>query len=310
MNILIVGASGLIGQNLICKLSSLGFNLYCQSRKKQISKYKEIWIEHDLITQDWHNLGLPQVEVVYFLAGQTSIYYADESPSSDLIENVLGFIKLLEYLRNFNKNAFVVYTGTATQCGIPEASIIDEMVPDNPVSFYDLSKLTAEQYLLQFIRHGYVNGCSLRLANVFGGIAPGQKLDRGIIDRVFNRAISGKDITIFGDGNNLRDYIYIKDVISAFIELIDNRDSINGEVFYLSSGNSISLVNAFTTAINLAHEKNGVKVNLISQLPPAHLQKIEERSVKIDSKKIQLVTSWRPNYTLESGLRDSYNIQK
>ena len=306
MNILIVGASGLIGSNLMRQLSSHGFNLYCQSRKKQITQYNEIWIEHDLIDQDWRDLDLPKIDLVYFLAGQTSVYYADEFPSIDLSVNVLCFVRLLEYLRNFNSDTYVAYIGTATQCGISDLSLINEMVVDNPITFYDLSKLTAEKYLMQFIQQGYLKGCSFRLANVFGGSVLGQKSDRGIVDKVFKMALLGQDITIFGDGKNLRDYVYIKDVVDALVKVIGRLATTNGEVFYLSSGSSISLLDAFQAAINLAYEKTGNKVKLIHMPPPAGLSKIEERSVRIESKKIQTALSWSPKYSLEKGLRDAY----
>src|SRR3972149_3463042 len=99
------------------------------------------------------------------------------------------------------------------------------------MTFYDISKLAAEMYLGQYVREGWIRGCTLRLSNVYGRNKAGQQQDRGVIDKIFSRAMSGKSITIYGDGGYVRDYVFIDDVISAFVLAPEHAEQTNGRTF-------------------------------------------------------------------------------
>lgn len=307
MNILITGASGLIGGLLVEKLYADGYHLFCQSRNQYVDEPRITWIQHDLINDEWHNLALPQLDIAYHLASQTSTYKAKESPIEDLTINVIGLLRLLEYLRKQPMPAFVVLAGTATEVGLTDHLPINESFPDNPITFYDISKLTAEMYLKQYIREGWIKGCALRLANVFGRSMAAQQKDRGIIDKIFNRAISGQNISIYGDGDFLRDYIYIEDVISAFISAAENIEATNGRTFYIGSGNVLTLKDAFLKVIETAQKRTGYRVSLEHVQPPVDLSAIEYRNALIDSSAFQQATGWAPKFDFETGIKAAYN---
>ena len=307
MNILITGASGLIGTAIIEKLQGQDHKIYAISRSNKKSNGNINWIKHDLYNDSVSSLILPKkIDVVFHLSGQTSIYDARKNPIFDLNANVLGFLNLLEYFKSQRQKPFVVLAGTATEAGIVDLLPINEKTQDRPITFYDLSKLTAEMYLKQYIREGWARGCILRLANVYGRSQKQQLEDRGIVDKIFRRALAKKNITVFGDGNYIRDYVFIDDVVMAFILSEQFSDKTNGLTFYIGSGEGIALKDAFQAIIYLAAKLTGKTVSCEHVKPPDNLSEIEFRDAIIDSSAFTNLTGWKPRYSFTEGLDIAY----
>ena len=280
--------------------------LLCQSRVSRENSPGVEWIRHDLADDSWEILSGRPIDVVYHLAGQTSTYQARHDPRGDLAANVLGLLGLLEQLKRQTPPPFVVLAGTATEVGLSAVLPLHEGLPDRPVTFYDVSKLTAEMYLAQYVREKWVNGCTLRLGNVFGRNQAGQQADRGIIDRIFRQAVAGKAVTIYGDGHFLRDYVFIDDVVSAFVAAMEHGERTNGRTFYIGTGQGQSLKEAFAKVIAAAALFTGKRVGLQEVQPPPGLSEIETRNAVIDSAAFQEATGWRAQYDFESGLEAAY----
>jgi nucleoside-diphosphate-sugar epimerase len=304
MKILVTGATGLIGSALVRELRGK-HELFCQSREGHADADGVKWIAHDLVSDSWVGLRLPEFDVVYHLAGQTSTYSARNAPIADLAVNVTAFVKLLEHFKAQGTPPFIVLAGTATEVGLTKALPITEDMPDRPVTFYDISKLTAELYLKQYVREGWIKGCTLRLGNVFGGSRPGQQRDRGILDKVFTAAKSGETVEVYGDGMNLRDYIYINDVVSALIAAPMHSSETNGRSFNIGSGRGVALKDAFAKVAALAQP--GMRSVSLKYVPaPEGLSVIEQRDAVIDSSAFTAATGWKPRYDFESGLVAAY----
>ena len=307
LKILITGASGLLGSALLKRLDSEQHSVICQSRFTHEDKPNVKWIMHDLINDFWDGEIVSEIDVVYHLAGQTSTYQARQNPIEDLSINVLGLITLLEHLKKQAHPPFVVIAGTATEVGLAKKLPINENLPDHPITFYDISKFTAELYLKQYIKEGWLTGCALRFANVYGRSKTGQQADRGIIDKVFNKAAKGEKITIYGDGSYLRDYIFIDDVVSALVMATEHTDQTNGRSFYIGSGRGISLKDAFLKVISLAGIVTGNYAHHEFVIPPADLSEIEYRNAIIDSSAFHQATGWVPQYDFDTGLAAAYH---
>lgn len=300
------GASGFIGSALCERLLGEGHSLICLSRSAHEDATGVKWLRHDLVRDPWQELPRVDIDVAFHLAGQTSTYRARQDPIADASANVLGLLNLMEYLRNLARKPFVVIAGTATQVGLTERLPIDETMVDHPVTFYDIGKLAAEMYLMQYVKEGWLNGCSLRLANVFGRRSAGQQADRGILDRIFSQAMAGRKIAIYGDGTCLRDYIFIDDVVSALIAAPANAQKTGGRHFCIGSGRGISLKDAFVRVISLAAELTGVRICHEHVEPPADLSQIEFRNAVIDSTEFTRATGWTPQFKFEAGLDAAY----
>ena len=302
MNILITGARGLIGSALIERLRGSDNLIICQSRESHSDRPGLKWLKHDLLTDSWECLEPYEIDVVYHLAGQTSTYSARANPIADLTANVISLLNLLEYFRRSERRPFMVVAGTATEVGLSEWLPINEGLPENPITFYDLSKLTAEMYLKQYVRDGLANGCALRLSNVFGRSRPEQQRDRGILDKIFSMAAAGKVITIYGDGNYFRDYIFIDDVVAAFVAAAEYRQQTNGRGFYIGSGQGVLLKDAFLKVAALAVKINGTEMRHEYVDPPPDLSEIEYRNSVIDASAFRKATGWMPQYDFDAGI--------
>jgi nucleoside-diphosphate-sugar epimerase len=306
MRVLITGATGLIGSALLDRLRGSVDCIFCQSRSFHEDEPAVKWIKHDLVEHSWDSVALHDIDVVYHLAGQTSTYQAKQNPIEDLSVNVVGLLKLLDFFRSQATPPIVVIAGTATEVGLTDELPINEALADRPATFYDISKLTAEMYLKQYVEEGWIRGCALRFANVYGRGRWGQSADRGIVDKIFNRAVAGQTISIYGDGNYLRDYIFIDDVVSALIMAADSIVKTNGQSFYIGTGQGTTLTEAFLKIISQAAIHTGIRTRYEYVAPPADFSKIEYRNAIIDASAFTQATGWRPKYDFETGLQTAY----
>ena len=303
MRAIVTGATGLIGSRFVKLYGSSFKKLYQLGRSR--APIRAEWIDYDF--SSGLPLVLPEVDAVFHFAGQTSVYISRDDVLRAININTIGFVRMLDTLRKQDKLPFVVFAGTATQVGFTdERKPLDKDYCNNPISFYDISKLAAENYLLQYVREGWIKGCSLRLCNVYGGRKNGYNLDRGVIDKIFQKAIKGESISIFGSGNYLRDYIHIDDVVSAFFTSLKHFDRVNGKYFNIGTGQGIILKDAFNLVVRLAEEVSGQSVEIKHIEPPENISLIEFRSFIADMSKYKDATGWTPNFTLEEGVRHSY----
>lgn len=306
MKILVTGASGLIGGALVKQLREGSNSIFCQSRSFHEDEAGVKWFKHDLVNDSWDDLSLPDIDVIYHLAGQTSTYLARQNPIADLSFNVLALLNLLEQFRKQERPPFVVLAGTVTEVGLTDQLPINESFRDSPMTFYDISKLSAEMYLKQYVKEGFVNGCCLRLANVFGQMHSGQMLDRGIIDKVYRRAIAGQNIILYGDGSFLRDYLFLDDVVAALVLATENIEQTNGRMFCIGSGKGITVKDAFLKVIASAALVTGTKVELVAVPPPSELSAIEYRNAIIDSSEFTKATGWLPKFCFDDAIAMAY----
>lgn len=300
---IVTGGNGLIGSNFIKKYSDRFEMLYQLGRTRASNQLNFIY--YDL--ESGASVELPSIDVIFHFAAQTSTHEARVDIFKDLHTNVSGFLRLLESAKQQDNPVFVVLASTATQYGYTNSDKPSgEDIRENPASFYDISKLASEHYLLQYIREGWINGCSLRLSNVFGCHEKGQNVDRGIIDKVFQRALRGDDVSVFGTGNYIRDYVHVDDVVSAFFAAWENRQAVNGQFFNIGSGQGVHLKDAFNIVVELAAEITGRSVGVSHVEWPEKVEEIDLRSFVSDSKKFIRATGWHPRFSLEQGIRHSY----
>lgn len=302
MKALISGFNGLIGAAFLEKYSDRFDEIVTIGRKKNTSLNH---IYYDL--SDPKKINLPECDVFFHFASQTSLWNSREDVLNDLKTNVVGFTYLLESLKKLSTRPIVILASTATQVGYTNNIKVHESdLVDNPITFYDLSKLTAEKYLLRYVDESWLQGCSLRLCNVFGGSKNYGAQDRGIIDKVFMKAVDGEKITLYGEGNFLRDYIYIEDVIDAFWSAFQSIENTNNKIYYIGSGKGIPLKDAFSLAQKIATEVNPNQQPISIIPPPPEASLMEARSFISHNEFFIRDSNWAPQYSLEEGLRHCY----
>lgn len=228
MRVLVTGGAGFIGSHTVDKLVNHG---------------AEVVIVDDLSTGNEENLNpaanfvrldiaserLSDVFIQYkpdfviHLAAQVSVPKSLTNPVQDCMTNIIGCINLLENCRNHGINK-VVYASSAAVYGSPADEVLSEGTATLPLSCYGVSKLTPEYYLKAYNHLYGINYTVLRYANVFG---PRQDAmgEGGVVSIFATKILNKQAPTIFGDGEQTRDFIYVEDVAQANVKALSSGDN-------------------------------------------------------------------------------------
>jgi len=301
--ILITGASGYIGTHLIQKLINIDCHIIRFSRKPLlpiVGKAKITDIQGDLQTfDDWKD-ALKNVDYIFHLAAQTGVAEADKNPVDDALQNVIGSLRILTAAREQGDIIFMM-AGAATECGLTSTPTVSETIRDNPETLYDLNKLHVENYLKYFCKKKWIKGTCLRLANVYGPGVKSSNSSRGILNHVIRTAISGQDVYTFDGGMFIRDYVYLDDVIHAFLLAGQQIEKLNGSHYVIGSGVGTTLKDAFSKVIDLVKEKTNA-TPILKNTNTNNGAAIDKRDFIADISAFHTATGWKPATPLNNGI--------
>jgi nucleoside-diphosphate-sugar epimerase len=300
--VVVTGSGGYVGSKIVSSL------LLSNCKVIRVSSQElDPLINSKLITgnieqlQIWYEI-VEQADIIFHLAGNTSVYQAAKNPLKSQISALKPLNHLIAAAKNLKRKPKIVFASTATVYGLTPLQPINESYPPNPVTFYDLHKLFAEQLLSWASCQGILDCISLRLSNVYGpSTVASSANDRGILNKVTSMAMQGKDLIIYGDGNYLRDYIYIDDVVNAFI-LAGFSEEIQSGIFNVSSGVSISVGDVFKLVVNKVYDRTGARVKMKNLPWPKGVSEIEIRNYKADVESIATNLKWSSKIDLDTGI--------
>jgi UDP-glucose 4-epimerase len=240
---LVTGAAGFIGSTLVDRLLAdghtvVGLDNFATGRATNIEHLvgnpAHAFVEADIVTADLQViLDEHRPEVVFHLAAQIDVRHSVADPQFDASVNVIGTVRLAEAARRAGVRKVVHTSSGGSIYGIPSQYPTPETAPTDPASPYAAGKVAGEIYLNTF-RHLYDLDCShIAPANVYG---PRQDPhgEAGVV-AIFARALlSGKPTKVFGDGTNTRDYVFVDDVVDAFIKA--SGEAGGGQRFNIGTG--------------------------------------------------------------------------
>lgn len=298
----VTGASGYIGSVLVDALIEKSCKVIRISRRELKPLADTKTIKADIRSPDIWDEIIAKADIVYHLAGNTSTYEAAVNPAESLNSTLLPLNHLINAAQKQQRKPLVIFASTATVYGLTQKHPIDETFEPLPITTYDLHKFFAEQQLTFATQRGLLNCVSLRLANVYG---PSKSLssasDRGILNKVTASAFQGENLIVYGDGNYLRDYVYIDDVVRAFI--FAGTKKITGSIILnVSTGKSISVSDAFKIVAERTFIATGNRVDIMYLPWPAGVSEIEFRNYISDNSNILLKLGWLPTIALETGI--------
>jgi UDP-glucose 4-epimerase len=256
--ILVTGGTGFIGSYLVSRLLSLGIEVLVIDKSIHKPTYCDIskaeLIEGDVLSQGLLRQYLKQVDTCFHLAAIMSQTVCARDWIYGHANNVLAFNGLLEELRRVSHPIKLVYASSCAVYGHSKDLPSSESDKIIPLSTYGADKLSNEIYA-QVMLHSYgINSIGLRIFNVYG---PGQ-LDTnsyaGVITRFKNAIIKEQPIKIFGDGKQTRDFIYVEDVVQAFLaaaKIVSERSGI----YNVCTGHPISILDLAEIMMNLAGKR-------------------------------------------------------
>ena len=178
-------------------------------------------------------------EVIFNLAGQVSHIDSMRDPYNDLEINCRSQLTLLEACRDHNPAAKVVFAGTRQVYGKPDHLPVDETHLVRPTDINGINKVAGEYYHLVYNNVFGVRACSLRLTNIYGPRQLVRHNRQGFIGWFIRLVVEDQEIQIFGDGLQLRDFVYVDDAADAFLRA-GATDAVNGQVFNVGGAQPIS----------------------------------------------------------------------
>lgn len=306
--ILVTGAGGYIGSHLVDALSKINCHIVRMSKKQLSQKINCAATVEDIQTDlrdvtNWDAL-LDSIDFIFHLAAQTGAKTADDFPVDDMEINIIPFLKILNAAKK-SGNKKILLAGSATQYGLQEKLPVNEKAIDSSVTLYDLNKSVAENYLRYFVNNNWVRGTCLRLSNVYGPGVQSSNKSRGVLNQVIYNALNGKEIVIFGGGKFIRDYIYITDVVNAFLHAGAFIDSLTQSHYVIGTGVGTTLKETFMLAAKCVTEKSGCAVTITDRDLPPNFSPIDCRNFIADSQAFSKKTRWHPNYALKEGVYET-----
>lgn len=240
---LVTGAAGFIGSTLVDRLLAdghtvVGLDNFASGRASNLEHLvgnpAHVFVEADIVTADLEAiLDEHRPEVVFHLAAQIDVRHSVADPQFDASVNVIGTVRLAEAARRTGVRKIVHTSSGGSIYGTPPTYPTPETVPTDPASPYAAGKVAGEIYLNTF-RHLYGLDCShIAPANVYG---PRQDPhgEAGVVAIFAQALLSGKPTKVFGDGNNTRDYVFVDDVVDAFVKA--SGDAGGGQRFNIGTG--------------------------------------------------------------------------
>lgn len=273
-NILVTGSAGFIASHLIEELlkdennSIIGIDNFYSGTKENLdfiklidSKNKFEFIEVDIRSFDEINKIIrdKKIDQIYHLAAIVSVQESIENPLLSNEVNIKGTLNILEAIR-LNNVKRVVFSSSAAVYGDEPTQPKNENSITKPISPYGYEKLIGEQYMKLYSELYGVETVSLRYFNVYGERQSATSDYSGVIS-IFEKKFKNDELpNIYGDGEQYRDFVYVKDVAKANIKAM-NTPNISGEVFCVGTSKKVS-INNLVSVLNNKYSKN-IKANYL-----------------------------------------------
>jgi len=312
--VLITGGAGFIGSHLAKRLLNTGNDVTILDNLTT-GESNNIPSGADFINCDiskkktYKTLTGREFSHVLHLAAQSSGEISNEKPDLDLEVNTLGTLLLLRWCIKHNIPHFI-YASSMAVYGDTDKNPISETDPCSPLSFYGISKFSSEQYIHHFSKKG-LNTTIFRMFSVYG---PGQNmsnLKQGMVSIFMAYLMENEEIWVKGSKDRFRDFIYIDDVVDAWVSAMD-QPAAYGKTYNLATGKKTfvhQLINQEIKTFNLNPETYPVKYEGTT---PA-----DQFGLYADVSKIRSELNWYPKTDLKTGLalmadwvRDKYSVDR
>ena len=310
-NILITGAAGFIGSHLFERLIAEdnylviidNFNDYYSGKEENIAEitkdYKKskdyALIKGNLLDKSIYKKINCNIDIIFHIAALAGVRYSIQNAELVSKNNILGSINIFEYALHNNVKK-VVCASSSSVYGNPTYTPVDEDHPKNPISPYAVSKLCCELYADYYYKEYKLPISSLRFYTVYG---PRGRPDMAM-RKFLMKIIHNQEINIYGDGEQLRDFTFVSDIINGLILSGEKRES-DGQIFNLGCSNPISVNHLVDKMYKIANKRKNVKF-------------IEKQKGDVDItysniEKAKRMLNYQPKVNIDEGLLKTYEWQ-
>jgi len=235
-------------------------------------------------------------EIIFNIAGQVSHIDSMRDPHTDLEINCRSQLTLLEACRHHNPDAKLVYASTRQIYGRPQFLPVTEQHLVRPTDVNGINKAAGENYHLVYNNVFGIRATSLRLTNIYGPRQLVKHNRQGFIGWFIRLALEDQEIAVFGDGSQIRDFVYVDDAVEAFLRAAAC-DSCNGDAFNVGGDEHIAHRELVQLLVELAGSGRYTFVDW-----PAEKKAIDIGSFYTDSTRFKRASGWAPRVPLREGL--------
>ena len=304
--VMITGGLGFIGSNLARALVELGADVLIVDSLIPDSGANFFNIDgiadrvrvniSDIRLQTTLNHLVRRCEVIFNLAGQISHIDSMRDPYADLDINCRSQLCLLEACRLSNPRAKVVYAGTRQVYGRPDSLPVTEDHLVRPTDVNGINKAAGENYHLLYNNVFGIRACSLRLTNVYGPRQLIRHNRQGFIGWFVRLALEDREVQVYGDGSQIRDFVYVDDAADAFLRA-GASEVCNGGIFNVGGAQPTSHRDLVSLLIDVAG------TGTVRYVPwPPEKKAIDIGSFYADSSRFRAAVGWNPQVGLREGL--------
>lgn len=314
--VLITGGGGFIGSNLAIKLVEFGADVTIMDSKLKPYGFNifnlypilnQIKIDYsDIRDKKAVERNISGKDIIFNLAAQVGEKISEENPELDKEINVSGHRNVLEACLKKNKNARILFPGSRLQYGKTDgAEIISECHNMNPITNYAKNKVKGEKMYLRFYKNEGLETVMFRITNPFGPRASILNPGYCIVNWFIGLALNDREIPIYGDGLQSRDYIFVKDLVGAMAVAGVHKNA-PGNIYNIGSGEK-SIFKDMAQKI-ATFSGNGTKLKFIEW--PEDAKNRETGDFVADISKIKTELGWNPKYNLEEGLKKTIEFYR
>ncbi len=312
--VLITGGLGFVGSNLAISLVKQGakVTIVDSMLKRQGANLFNITAVRKSIKINYSDIRDLKLmsrlvrgqDYIFHLAGQVNHVDSIRNPLQDLRINAEGTLVVLEACRKSNPAAKIIFSGTRGQYGESTNLPVNEEHPMNPKGVYAITNLCAENLLMVYDQVHKIRAIALRITNTFGPRHQMMHDEYGVLNWFIRKAIDGQEISIFGDGRILRDYLYIDDLVSALMQS-GLCVKAYGKVFNVGTGKPINFINLAKKIVSIA-ESGKITYTAFTRERAA----LEPGDYYADISKIKRIVGWKPKVSLDAGIKKTIDYYR
>jgi len=303
MKVAILGASGFIGKNLARRLVRDGNQVTSFVRSRQTSSTVEFGnqFEFDFGDTATFSSELSDFDLVIHLVSSSNPASSRENPIGEIQHNLVGTINLLKVLGKYSGVKLIFASSGGAVYGRPMHTPIAEEHATDPISPYGVTKLAIEKYLHISRLESGLDFRILRLSNPYGPLQVNNK-GQGLIPTVIEKILKGESVPVWGDGSNTRDYIYIDDVLEAFVKAVNYA----GEVRTFNVGSGVG-----SSVLDIISEVSGL-IGKDAKLEFLPSRESDPPSNILDVSLARAELGWGTKIGLQEGLKNSiaWNLKR
>ena len=295
MKILVTGGSGFIGSHIVEHYQDKADEIRVLDNlrtgyRHNLDGLKHTFIEGSITDRELVKKAVEGVDYIFHMAALVSVPESMAKPNECVDINVTGLLNVLEEAAAAGVKKLVFASSAAIYGDNPTVPKLESMFPE-PKSPYTITKLDGEYYLGMFQKEGRLETAAVRFFNVFGPRQDPKGAYAAAVPIFIEKAVKNENITVFGDGNQTRDFIYVKDIVGALSFAVETPGVVG--VFNAGYGGQITINDL---ANNLIQAQGSSSKVLHGEERPGDVKHSRASSDKLRA------AGWAPKHTLEEGL--------